>query len=117
MSSFDPIEVTSITPLHDGVIVSDMAFNERMSTGGIFIPSDDKLIQGVHPRWAKVYAIGPQQTDVKVGEWICIAHGRWTRGVEIKDETGIHTIRRVDNNDILFASEEKPVDDILGRPL
>ncbi len=117
MALYDPINVKSIKPLRDGILVSEMTFSERLSAGGIFIPSDDKLVQGVRPRWGKVYAVGPEQLDVKVGQWICVTHGRWTRGIKINDATGEHTIRRVDNNDILLISDEPVVDEIMGRPL
>lgn len=117
MAQYEAIKLTSLKPLHDGVIVADMAFNERITSGGIYIPSDDKLVQGVHPRWAQVYAVGAEQKDIKVGQWICVVHGRWTRGVKIEDDTGEHTIRRVDANDILLVSDDPVVDDNMGRPL
>jgi hypothetical protein len=37
-----------------------------------------------------------------------VAHGRWTRGVKIEDETREVTIRRVDPNDILLVSDSDP---------
>lgn len=117
MAAFDAHEVKSLKPLHDGVIVSDMKFTERFSPAGIFIPSDDKLVQGVRPRWGKVYAVGPEQKDITVGQWVCVTHGRWTRGIKIKDANGEHTVRRVDNNDILLVSDEPVVDENMGRPL
>jgi hypothetical protein len=40
-----------------------------------------------------------------------VAHGRWTRGVDIEDETGKHTIRRIDANDILLISDEPQTDE------
>jgi co-chaperonin GroES (HSP10) len=116
-SDINPIELKSFTPLYDGVVVADMKFNERYTSGGIFIPSDDKQLHGVHARWGRVYSVGPEQTEIKVGQWVCIAHGRWTRGVTIKDDTGIHTIRRIDNADILMVSDEEVIDEILGVPL
>jgi hypothetical protein len=39
-----------------------------------------------------------------------VAHGRWTRGLKIEDETGEKTIRKVDTNDILLVSDD-PVND------
>jgi hypothetical protein len=57
-----------------------------------------------------VYAVGPTQTDIKVGTWVCVAHGRWTRGIEIEDETGKQTLRRVDPKDILLESDNEPMD-------
>jgi hypothetical protein len=58
----------------------------------------------------RVYAVGPEQNDVRVGEWVCVAHGRWTRGIEIEDENGKQTLRRVDPKDILMESDEEPKD-------
>jgi hypothetical protein len=95
------------------VIVCDMAFDERITHSGIVLLNDDMKSAGIRPRWAKIYAIGPDQKDpdLQVGKWICISHGRWTRGVDIIDEEGKKTIRRVDLNDILLVSDE-PVDDL-----
>jgi hypothetical protein len=43
-----------------------------------------------------------------------VAHGRWTRGIEIEDDTGVHTIRRVDADDILLMSDEQPSDETMS---
>ena len=75
-----------------------------------YLLNDDGRTAGIRPRWAQIYAIGPDQKDVTVGQWILVAHGRWTRGIDIEDETGKKTLRRVDPNDILLVSDE-PVDD------
>lgn len=101
----------SLRPLNDSVVVADMVFDERITTGGIVLLNDNGKGTGIRPRWAQVYAIGPEQQDVKVGDWILIAHGRWTRGIDIEDETGKHTLRRVDPNDILLQSDEPMQDE------
>lgn len=117
--NFDPHILKEIKPLKDYIIVSDMNFQSRLSYSGIILPSDDMKAQGVRPRWAKVYAIGPLQEDVKVGQWVCVAHGRWTRGVKIQIEGTTETvvIRRIDPKDILLVSDEEQFDDTIGRPL
>jgi len=97
-------------PLKDSVIVSDMVFDERITSGGIVLLNDNGKGTGIRPRWGQVYAVGPEQKDVAVGQWICVAHGRWTRGIEVEDETGKRTLRRIDPNDILLISDE-PVHD------
>jgi co-chaperonin GroES (HSP10) len=112
---FDPIKVKALRPLKDHVLVREMHFGERFSEAGIFIPDDDKKSQGIRPRWALVYATGPTQKDVKVGQWICIAHGRWTRGIKVEIAGEEFTIRRVDNDEILLVSDERPSDDTLGE--
>lgn len=115
MSSFDPKKIKKFTALHDYVIVSDMNFDEKISHGGIIIQSTDGKLEGIHPRWAKVYAVGPKQTDVRVNQYVLIKHGRWTRGIDVEDATGEHTLRRVDKNDILLVSDEPMQDEMVGR--
>lgn len=99
-----------LKPLNDSVVVSEMNFDERLSNGGIVLVKDNGKSSGIRPRWGKVYAVGPDQKDIKVGTWICVEHGRWTRGLEIEDENGPQTIRRVDPKDIMMESDELPKD-------
>ena len=83
-----------------------MEFKERLSRGGLILLDDDMTSQGIRPRWAQVYAVGPDITDVKVGQYIMVAHGRWTRGISITDEEGEKVIRKVDPDDILLVSDD-----------
>ena len=99
-----------LKPLNDSVVVSEMNFDERLSDGGIVLVKDNGKSSGIRPRWGKVYAVGPDQHAIKVGTWICVEHGRWTRGLEIEDENGKQTIRRVDPKDIMMESDELPKD-------
>ena len=108
---FKPIKVDNLRALNDHVLVSDMNFKERKLSSGIYLLNDDGRGAGIRPRWAQVYAIGPEQEDIKVGQWILVDHGRWTRGVKIEDKTGEHVIRRIDPNDILLLSDEEPTGD------
>ena len=96
--------------LNDSVIVGEMVFAERFTNSGIVLPTDNGKSSGIRPRWGQVYAVGPEQKDVRPGEWVCVAHGRWTRGIDIEDETGKHTLRRVDPKDILMSADEQPDD-------
>jgi co-chaperonin GroES (HSP10) len=105
-----------IIPLKDYILVTDMEFGMERTATGIIIQSLNGKLEGVKSRWGRVWAIGPEQKDVKIGEWVCMAHGRWTRGVKVEDDDGSEiTIRRVDNNDILMVSDEKPNDVDIGR--
>ena len=90
-----------ITPLKKRVLVSDMHFGETKTAGGIIVPDDDGTSGGIHPRWAKVYAVGREQEDVKVGEWIMVSHGRWSRAFKIKKDGKEIEVRMIDENDIL----------------
>ena len=104
------IQVEEFLPLKDSVVVHQMEFGERLSHAGLILPNDDMKNSGIRPRWARVYAIGPDQKDLQVGQWIYIAHGRWTRGVKIEDNEGVQIVRKVDNKDILLVSDEKVED-------
>lgn len=103
-----PHRVNQLRVLHDFVLTTDMNFEERQLSSGIILPGDNGRASGIRPRWGRVYAIGPEQKDVTVGQWICVAHGRWTRGLRIEDSEGVKTIRRIDPNDILLVSDELP---------
>jgi co-chaperonin GroES (HSP10) len=113
--AFEPHKFSkdNFKPIGKHIIVSEMAFDVRITTSGIIIPNDDMKSHGIRPRWAQVYALGSEfeDDDIKVGKWICISHGRWTRGIDVEDETGKHTLRRVDPDDILLISDE-PVNDL-----
>ena len=100
-----------LIPIRDHVIVEEMEFGEQISKGGIIIQSDDGKTMGVKPRWGKVYAVGEKNKDVKVGDWVLIEHGRWTRGMNVEGEDGIlRVLRRVDKDAIMITSHKKPGD-------
>lgn len=108
------IKQSELKALKKDVLVTDMSFDQRITQSGLILLNDNGTSLGIRPRWGQVYAIGPLQTDVQVGQWICVAHGRWTRGLEIEDETGQRTIRKIDPNDILLISENQPQDDTMS---
>jgi co-chaperonin GroES (HSP10) len=108
-----------IKALHDHVIVSEMIFDQRITQSGLILMNDNGTTLGIRPRWGRVYAVGPNQKEISVGQWICVAHGRWTRGLDIEDETGRHTIRRIDPEDILLItdSDQMPQDDSMSTAI
>ena len=105
-----PVNVGNIYAIKDWVIVSDMGFDERQTSGGIVLLNDNGTDEGIRARWGYVRVVGPEQEDVEAGQWVLVDHGRWTRGVEIIDGSGEEmVIRRVDPKDILMVSDEEPV--------
>lgn len=109
------VDWKKITPTQSNILVTDMEFGERITTGGIILPGDDKEERGIRPRWCRVLAVGPKNKDVNAGEWIYVAHGRWTRGLDLTDENGESiTVRMVDPKDVLLTSDELPVDDYVA---
>lgn len=98
-----------INPLRDKIFVSDMNFGEERTKSGIYIPSGDGKTQGIMPRWGKVFAIGPEQKDIDVGQWVLIEHGRWTRTIEFENDDGTITeVRMVDNSAVMLTCDFLP---------
>lgn len=110
-AAFQAKKIKSLRALNDHVLVTDMHFGSRKLGSGLILLNDDGKGEGIRPRWARVFAIGPDQKDVSVGQWILVAHGRWTRANEIEVEGEEKSLRRVDHNDILMVSDNQPSDD------
>lgn len=111
-------KIKGISPIKNHVIVSEMNFGERKLSSGIVLMSDDAKASGIRPRWAKVYAIGPEQQDVMPNQWVLVEHGRWTRGIKVEINNQEFIIRRVDADAIIAVSDETPdSDDILSSAL
>ncbi len=91
-------------PLRDGILVRNMDFSGHKTPGGIIVLSDDGKVGGIHPRWGEVIAVGKEQHDVSVGQYVMVAHGRWSRGFELNGET----VRTVDPKDVLGIQDEEP---------
>jgi co-chaperonin GroES (HSP10) len=108
----------TLRPLHDSVLAIGMNFDEQVTAGGIILKSDDGKSSGVKPRWCQVWAIGPKQQDVKIGEWIYVEHGRWSRGVKVEQANGTEvTVRRIDIKAIMLQSDERPEDLATGNEI
>ena len=104
-------QIKSLSVIKDHILVTEMAFKERKLSSGIVLLNDDGKTSGIRPRWAKVYAVGPEQTEIQVGQWIFVEHGRWSRGIEVEVDSEQLTLRRVDPKSIIFVSDEEPDED------
>jgi len=104
-------QISQLKPIHDTVLVTEMNFADRTTSSGILIPSDNGKNHGIRPRWGRIFAVGPEQRDVTVGQWICVEHGRWTRGVRVELSDGEMIVRRIDPKDILLVSDTEPQDE------
>jgi len=103
--------VEDVTPLNDSILATDMNFGNRTLNSGILLASDDGTTAGIRPRWAKVFRVGPTQNDVKVGQWILIEHGRWSRGLKIEMGGETIVIRRIDPSAIIGYQDQEPTAD------
>ena len=103
----------NILPLKDKVFISDMEFGAQKTSTGLYIPSANGKSSGISPRWGKVWAIGPEQKDVQLGEWILVEHGRWTRTIDVEQDDGsVLEVRMIDSDAIMMSANEKPAEDI-----
>lgn len=115
------VKIKKLHAIKDHVIVTDMHFGERKLSNGIILLNDDEKSDGIRPRWGRVYAVGPEQTDVQEGQWVLIEHGRWTRGLTVDIEGQEFVIRRADPKCIIFVSDSEPpadetISDMLAMP-
>lgn len=106
----------TIKPINDHILATHMNFGEQKSQSGIVLRSDNGKSEGVRPRWAKVYAVGPEQKEVSADDWILVEHGRWTRSIEVQMDDTETTLEifRIDPTGILLVADEKPSDLELG---
>ena len=114
--SYDVKEI-KVRAIRDHVIVTGMEFGEMVTSSGLVIQSDNAKAHGIKPRWGQVYKIGPEQKNVKVGQWILVEHGRWTRKFTINDGEGKKDIQRVDVPAILAVADTKPNDFYIGKEI
>jgi co-chaperonin GroES (HSP10) len=105
--------IGKLIPIRDHILLTDMEFGER-KIGMFVLPSDDGKSEGVRHRWARVWAVGPEQKDIKVGEWVLLEHGRWTRGITVEENGEDIIVRRADNKAILLISDERPDENTLN---
>jgi co-chaperonin GroES (HSP10) len=105
-----------IRALKNKVLVTDLERGARI-VNGIIIPNDDGKSEGIRPRWAKVYSVGSGVTEVKVGQWILIEHGRWTRMIEVSQHNGqkIHVWGVEWPDSVLLVSDEEPKTEIYSK--
>jgi co-chaperonin GroES (HSP10) len=105
------IEIKSLLPLHNKVIVTEMDFSGRKLSSGIMLLNDDGKTDGIRPRWAKIYAVGPEQKDVVPGQWVLVEHGRWSRGIKVIIDGEETVIRLADPECLIFVSDVPPDSD------
>lgn len=108
------IKDASVRPLKDNILVTDMHFGERVARSGLILIDDDARERGIRPRWARVYAVGPEQQDVSVGQWVLVDHGRWTRSIKFEVDGETKELRAVDPKDVLGSQNEEPDDEYVA---
>lgn len=99
----------TITPIKDKIFGKMIdGFGLRKTSGGVILNEKDGTEDAIRPRWFEVTHIGPDNNDFTVGEYVLVAHGRWSRGFTIDnlDEIKYYML---DLDEILVKSDEYPV--------
>jgi len=98
-----------IKPLRDRILAELLGLEERVTSGGIILRSDNGKDDGIRPRWALIKYVGEDIDWVKPGDYVLVAHGRWTRALEVEDDSGEKfKMVRLDNKEILAVHTGKP---------
>lgn len=98
-----------IRPLRERILAELLGLEERVSAGGIILKSDNGKDHGIRPRWALIKYVGDGIDWVRPGDYVLVAHGRWTRALEIEDDQGQKLkIVRLDNDEILAVHTGVP---------
>lgn len=97
----------TIRPLKDKILVRDMQWGEILTQAGIIILDDDGKERGIKPRWAQVWKMGYEvKEDYKVGDWILIEHGRWTRSLNVVSGSEKFKINMIDPECVMLVSDK-----------
>ena len=113
--AFAPKKI-KVRALSKDILVIDMDMGDMTTSSGIVIQSDNGKAHGVKPRWAKVYKVGSEvDIDVKVGQWVLIEHGRWTRKINIDDGEGVKDFQKIEIKSIMAVTDERPNDFYIGK--
>jgi co-chaperonin GroES (HSP10) len=113
--AFAPKKI-KVRALSNDILVVDMDMGDMTTSSGIVIQSDNGKAHGVKPRWAKVYKVGSEvDIDVKVGQWVLIEHGRWTRKINIDDGESVKDFQKVEIKSIIAVADERPNDFYIGK--
>jgi hypothetical protein len=112
----DKMARKTVRAIKNKVLVTDIEQGITQTKGGVIIPDDaggeaagGLKESGIRPRWCKIYSLGPEIDDLKVGEWILVKHARWSRGINVQENGKMVEIRQVDYPEaILLVTDEDP---------
>ena len=82
---------------------------EQVTKSGVILLADNATEEGMKPRWFKALAVHPEEKDVKEGEYMLVAHGRWSREYKKENKDGeTEILIVVESDSVLGISDEFP---------
>jgi co-chaperonin GroES (HSP10) len=106
--------MSTVRPLKERILAELLGLDERVTASGIVIAGENGKDRGVRPRWAKVHLVGEGIDWVKPGQYLLVAHGRWSRQFECEHEGQKLKLVHLDNKECLIVADELPVDNYVG---
>jgi hypothetical protein len=106
--------MTIIKPLANRVLAELMGLEQKVTASGIIIQGENGKDRGIRPRWARVRLVGEGIDWVKPGQYVLVAHGRWSRQFNCEHEGEKMKLVHLDNNECLIVTDEEPLDDFVG---
>lgn len=106
--------MTMIRPLQNRILAELLGLDTRVTASGIIIQSENGKDRGIRPRWARVRLVGEGIDWVKPGQYLLVAHGRWSRQFECEHNGEKLKLVHLDNAECLCVQDEEPVDDFVG---
>jgi|TARA_B100000586_G_C20082585_1_gene416080 co-chaperonin GroES (HSP10) len=82
---------------------------ESVTKAGVILLADNATEEGMKPRWFKALAVHPEEKDVKEGDYILVAHGRWSREYKRENKDGeTEVLIIVESESVLGINDEYP---------
>jgi hypothetical protein len=100
-----------IQAIRDHILCTQADFGDQTTQAGIVIKSNINKSQGISSRWMQVFEVGPDIDWLTPGEWVLVEYGRWSNGLQVRDDrlpNGEAEVWKVDPAGCLAASDTKP---------
>ena len=89
-----------------GVMIDRPDGEWKAKKSGLFIAEKDQTTESIKPRWFQISSVGDRIDWVKPGDYVLVAHGRWSNGVTLSSDDS--KIWLLDNKEILGVSDIDP---------
>jgi co-chaperonin GroES (HSP10) len=103
-----------IKPLHNRVLAELLGLDQRVTASGIIIAGENGKDRGIRPRWARVVLVGEGIDWCEPGQYVLVAHGRWSRQFECEHAGEKLKLVHLDNKECLIVTDDEPHDDFVG---
>ena len=90
-----------------GVMIDRPDGEYKATKSGLLIAEKDASTESIRPRWFQISSVGERIDWVKPGDYVLVAHGRWSNGITLSDDSKIWLL---DNKEILGVSDTNPIE-------